>query len=315
MVHPVSKLKGFGSGLCIGAADLIPGISGGTVALILGIYEQLIDGLRSFDLKEILQGNFRKGFAKVPFAFLASVIGGMALSIALLVQVIHAVMADPVYRPLLYAFFFGLVLASAYMILGHLKTWKPSYILLGAAGAAAAFFLSGIERGNGVSGYSTHFIWVFFCGAAGISAMLLPGISGGYLLNVLGMYEPVIASLSKFIKGLAAFSIDWDAFNLIAALGLGILFGALAFSRVVSWALRHYHDVTIATLVGFMLGALRSVWPFMDLATMQPYMPAIHDGILWGALLLFMAGFFIVLAADRCAHKKPCKESVHGRGR
>lgn len=301
MVHPISPARGLLSGICIGAADLVPGISGGTVALILGIYDQLIEGLRSFEFSRLLRGDVKGTFAKVPFAFLGSVIGGMGLAIALLVQLIHAILADPVYRPLLYAFFFGLVLASAYMIASRLRTWHPSYFLLGLIGAAAAYMLSGMEKGD-IAAVPTHnFFWVFFCGMAGICAMLLPGISGGYLLNVLGMYGPIIAALSGFVKGITVFSIDVDALRLLGTMGLGVLCGALLFSRAISWALRHYHDVTVVILVGFMLGALRSVWPFVDSVTLKAAMPPMEGWLSLGALLLFVIGFCLVHTANKVA--------------
>lgn len=309
MSHPKASLGAFLSGMCIGAADLVPGISGGTVALILGIYGAIISGLKSIDgdfFRLLLRGQFKDAKLLVPLGFLGAVIGGMLFSIATLVHVIKAILADPVYKPLLYALFLGLVLASAVLIFRRIQNFKPQYLLLGILAAFIAYYISGMETSKTVVERSYTVIldvWAFFCGMLGICAMLLPGISGGYLLNVLGMYGNIIDALSSFIQGISRFQMDWPAFFLLLNLGLGVLTGAILFSRVISWALHKHHDLTVSVLVGFMLGALRSVWPFINEVN-EPFLPDFTEPLLWSAVCLTVLGFTAVSTANKFALKK-----------
>ncbi|MFA6915348.1 MAG: DUF368 domain-containing protein [Parachlamydiales bacterium] len=308
MSRPRATIGAFLSGMCIGAADLVPGISGGTVALILGMYGAIINGLRSIDgdfFKLLFRGQFKDASVLVPLGFLGAVVGGMLFSIATLVHVIKAILADPVYKPMLYALFLGLVLASAVLIFRRIQNFKPIYLLWGLLAAGAAFYLSGLELPKQAitSSYSAVVdLWAFFCGMLGICAMLLPGISGGYLLNVLGMYGNIIDALSTFIHGIVHFHMEWAAFFLLLNLGLGVLIGAIVFSRAISWALTNYHDLTISVLVGFMLGALRSVWPFINDIN-EPFLPPFTEPLLWSAVALTILGFTAVSTAHNLALK------------
>lgn len=310
MPRQKATLGAFVSGIFIGAADLVPGISGGTVALILGIYGAIINGLRSIDgdfFRLLFKGQFKDASHIVPLGFLGAVVAGMLCAIGTLVHVIKAVLADPVYKPLLYALFLGLVLASAVLIFRRIQTFKWSYLVLGIGAAFAAFMISGLDipQQSTVEKSSVFVVdlWAFFCGTVGICAMLLPGISGGYLLNVLGMYGQVIDALSTFIQGILHFQIEWAALLLLLNLGLGVLFGAITFSRAISWALKNYHDLTVSILVGFMLGALRSVWPFIDEIN-GAFLPQVGEPILWFSLAIATLGFMVVSFANSLALRK-----------
>lgn len=317
----------------MGAADLIPGISGGTVALILGVYEPFISALRGFNgqfIRSCMKGQWKEAYSQINLKFFAPLIIGIGTAIAVFVQIIQAVLLSQTYRPLLYSLFFGLVAASACLVWRRLTACGPMHIFLVIAGASAAFFISGggdqpvmsFMRDSSLSeehGW-LYYGWAFFCGMAGVSAMLMPGISGGYVLNILGMYAPVISALALFIQGLGIGRIDWDSVQLLFALGMGIITGAIVFSRLINWALEQYHDVTIAVLVGFMLGALRSVWPFWNyildegqlVNLMNPVLPDFYQFQTWLALGCCSFGFFIVRWAENSSVLKKSRHQSQG---
>jgi putative membrane protein len=318
--------------MCIGAADLVPGISGGTMALILGIYEEFIFSIKSFGTKEALSlffFQFREFNRFVSWDFLLPLLLGAAISFALLSQVIQSALNDPVSRRYLYAAFVGMVLFSLVVCLSRIKEMKKIYLFIFALGAIGTYLATGsrvepaldgprysvpvdsekfsgigdkeianydkneglllnvseanlsamLSRGyveastevynkeSGEWGAARDFVdpagkswfnpWLVFCGAIGVSAMLLPGISGSYVLTVLGAYALVIGSLADFFR-----AGDFDAILVLANLGIGIIAGALLFSKVISFLLDHYHDGTMAMLLGFMVGSIHTVWPF-----------------------------------------------------
>lgn len=328
MAKQASPLRAFLCGLCMGTADLIPGISGGTVALILGIYEDLILSLRSFDASffgPLIKGRFNEAFSHISWKFLFPVILGIGLAIGSLVHVIHAILQQPLLRPLLYALFFGLVLASVHLVGKRVKKWNIAYTLTLLGFALGTFLLVGLQTSQtqvSVPLDDKYYFspWMFACGVAGISAMLLPGISGGYVLNILGVYSTIIASLSSFISGLTHLVFQWSDFYLLFSFGCGVLVGAVIFSRVINWALQHYHDFTLTALIGVMLGALRTVWPYYSYTTevyldrtssvelsrlvpLNPQLPDLSLWITWISFLFCMIGVAIVLGAEKSATK------------
>lgn len=324
-------------GCCIGASDIIPGISGGTMAFILGIYEDLIASLNSLSLspiKQMLKGEFRLAFKQVAWKFLLAVVAGIVLAIASLSQLLQIVLNDHVLRSYLYSLFFGLIIASVYLLGKKVDLLKVKHLLGLILGAVAAFILSFaplFDAGNdtlfdiylpvneisedipisnynqekqllldvpseslsamlarGIIGKDTVITrkqdgktasvkefaveksfplispWFLFCGMVAISAMLLPGISGSYLLVLLGAYATVIGAVADFVAALKSGSFDQEAFFILFSLLIGIVIGAILFSRAVKWFLEHHHDTTLSTLMGFMLGALPVIWPFFS---------------------------------------------------
>lgn len=399
-----SKWRLFLCGLCIGAADLVPGISGGTVALILGLYEPLLGVLHRFDttmLKLLWRGRWRQAVRAVPWAFLLPLLAGIGVALCGFVHVIHYLLSEPTCRELLYASFGGLVLASAWLMVRRIGRWGWKRLLLAGVAGVAAFGVSGGRetaggRGGDVAKYSVAVmagrlparaadainynmavgrltdlsakeiatlyskgvvssqsaiysgegsslftaspvvatmtvgellsqvqekrslldLWVVFCGIVGISAALLPGISGSYCLNVLGMYAPVIAALADVGAALSRGAIAWEALHLLATLAFGLAVGGIVFARVVSWALRRYHDLTLAVMVGFMVGALRSIWPFWSTAyrldplhwergpqllLTQPLLPDPASATVWVAVACACGAFAVVLMLERYA--------------
>lgn len=235
-------------GFAMGAADVVPGVSGGTMAFILGIYEPLVDATRRLSdpafWRLVAARDLRAALRYVSATFLLTVLAGLLAAIFTLAPALSwALRTHP---DLLWAFFFGLVLASIYTVGKRLPQWTFGTGLLAVVGGVAAWILVGLVP---VSTPDAGWFLVL-SGAIAICAMMLPGISGSFLLVILGKYQVAIeAVIARDLATLALF-----------ALGAGA--GLLAFARVLSWLLRHFHDLTVAALIGLMAGSLRKVWPW-----------------------------------------------------
>ena len=284
------------SGLTMGAADVVPGVSGGTMAFIMGVYEELVDALKSFNwplLLLLVRLRFRDAVAAVPWRFLVVLGAGIAAAILAL--------AGPVgwlldHHPVpLFAFFFGLVLASIVTVGARLR-WSVTAVLCLLSGAVAAWWLVGL-----VPMVMPHdAVTLFLSGAVAITAMILPGISGSFILLVLGQYEFAIDAVR-----------DHD-FLAILPLATGAVCGILPFVRILSWLLRRHHEITIALLIGFMIGSLRRIWPFKASVPEEAGVSVLREvnvlpeieGAFWLALGLCVLGFLLVLGLNRLAGDK-----------
>ncbi len=254
-VHKNRNLKEnlylFFTGVCMGAADIVPGVSGGTMAFIMGIYEELLNAIKSVNirlLRLMLKFRIKECFAHVPWKFLLVLGSGLLITLKLLANVIHKVLGDSTGKMYLYAFFFGLVLASIVALSRHVK-WNLPAVIAFVVGTIVAWIIVGLLPAE--MSHSTPVI--FFSGMIAIVAMILPGISGSFILLILGQYAFVVEALKN---------LDIKVFVVFAA-GAGI--GLLGFARVLSWLLARFHAVTLAALIGFMAGSLRKIWPFKDL--------------------------------------------------
>ncbi|ADI38123.1 DUF368 domain-containing protein [Waddlia chondrophila] len=370
-------------GACMGAADLVPGVSGGTMALICGIYEELIVSIKSFgtvDALSLFWLDFKRFNQKVGWKFLLTVLLGILFSLVIFSRAIHFMLGDPVWRTYLYALFLGMILSSIVICIWRVPGWSKRLWWGLAVGAASTLFFTGFrseplldqqtyqvklpfklgyqgdkqlvnyDKETGLlkgldaqileamwaKGYlnsdsmvaeqssqrllrlgdlmqkgeeSWFDPWLFFCGAIAVSAMLLPGISGSFLLMILGAYPVVIAALAELVKGWTAFTWDGEAFTVLINLSLGIGAGAVIFSRAIDWFLKKDHDLTIAVLIGFMVGSLRVVWPYRTYAWgLDPlklkngpqlipegfYQPSIWDAMYWKSAIFMVAGLGIV---------------------
>lgn len=234
-------------GLMMGAADIVPGVSGGTVAFITGIYDTLLASIRAFDLDFVAclwRLQFRSAWEHVNGRFLLSLLAGIATSIFSLARLISWLLDN--YPVPLWAFFFGLILASAIVLLREVEAWNGARalsLLLGVIAAGAIALSPPTSLQLGMAG-------VFLAGFLAICAMILPGISGSFILVLLGMYGTVLAA----VKSLEV------VFILVFALGAGV--GLLCFSRLLHWLLQRFHQATMATLTGFLFGSLAVVWPW-----------------------------------------------------
>lgn len=232
----------------MGAADIVPGVSGGTIALISGIYEEFINALKSFSsvLFVLKENGLKAAWLHVNGPFLAALFGGIGVSLITLVKFIkYALENHPI---LLWAFFFGLILASCYFVGKQVKTWNFSKVMALIIGTLSIYFVTLL----GPAETSTSYWFIFISGMLAICAMILPGISGAFILVLLGKYAYIIESLSDL--NLAV----------VASFGTGCIAGLLSFSHLLSFLLRKYHDLTIALLCGFMVGSLNKIWPWKN---------------------------------------------------
>ncbi len=291
-------LQGFG----MGAADVVPGVSGGTMAFIFGIYEELIEGIRSFDaaaLRLLLRGRWREALDRVPLAFLVALAGGIFLAIFSLARGLEWMFENQ--PEMLYGFFFGLVTASVFTVWGRVKRWDGGKLLAAGLAALAAYLIVGLVPTE------TPSTWWFFLlsGAIAICAMILPGISGSFILLLMGKYREVLAAVND------------RNFLILFLVATGAAIGLMSFARLVSWAFRHHHDLTVALLIGLMAGSLRKIWPWKEVLSTRidshgipvpleeiNVLPAGLGAETWAVLGLALLGFALVLVIDRFAHHR-----------
>ncbi len=231
----------------MGAADVVPGVSGGTIAFITGIYEELIESLRRIGPAAVgilMRDGLGAFWSYINGAFLLSIFAGISLSLLSLAQVIS--FALETYPILVWAFFFGLILASSILMARHVPGWRWSLVGFFMLGAVLAFVIAEVRPTTLPNTW-----WVLMAsGAVAICAMILPGISGSFILLLIGVYAYFIEALQTL-----------DLLSL-GAFASGCVVGLLLFSHLLSWLLRHFHDLTIALLIGFLLGSLNVIWPW-----------------------------------------------------
>ncbi len=244
-------------GMAMGTAEVIPGVSGGTIAFITGIYEKLLNTIKAFGpglVPIFKEAGFKGVWTEVNGSFLIRLLGGMVLGIVFGVFAISYLLEN--YPPAVWAFFFGLIIASAIYIGRQIANWGPGEIFLMILGAVVAYGITTIAPAEG----SESLIFVFFSGAIAISALILPGISGSFILLIMGMYSFIITdTLKPALKTLAP-----DKLMIMVVFALGCLTGLMTISRLLSWTFKHYRNLTLAILTGFMLGSLNKIWPWRN---------------------------------------------------
>lgn len=300
--YPLTYLKG----VAMGAADIVPGVSGGSIAFITGIYGELLDSINSFNaenLKLLLKFRFLDFYKAVNGSFLLSLLLGIMTSIFSMSRLITYLMSD---HPIpLWSFFCGLILISAFLILKDITRWHLGIILALLAGTLIAYFITELPP----TGTPDALWFTFVSGAIAICAMILPGISGSFILLILGKYEQILQAVTnRDILTLAVFAI-------------GCIVGILSFSRVVSWLLKKHHSLTIGLLAGFMLGSVNELWPWKIVTAYRTSSsgeekPFLTENILPGtyleqtglqpqilfAVASFVFGIFLVLGIERFAN-------------
>jgi putative membrane protein len=234
-------------GMAMGAADIVPGVSGGSIALIAGIYQELLDSINAFNLDNLrLLKSFqiKEFYARLNGNFLLSLVLGILTSIFALSRVITYLMEE---HPIpLWSFFCGLILVSAFLILKNIQRWTVGVLVALAVGTVFAWWITNLPP---TTTPDAHW-FTFVAGAIAICAMILPGISGSFILLILGKYETILLAVSQK-----------DIFTL-ALFAFGCLVGILSFSRVVAFLLKRYYATTIGLLSGFMLGSVNELWPW-----------------------------------------------------
>ena len=304
-LRPKSLAAHVGRGFLMGGADIIPGVSGGTVALILGIYTRLITAIGRVGpewVGELLGREFRQASRRIDAAFVAPLGVGILLGAATLGSVVDVLLED--YRQPTLSVFFGLIAASAVFVAKLVPRWSPRAYAAVAAGAVVAFVLVGLP----VLHDPPEGLWyLFVCGMIGICAMILPGVSGAFLLLVLGVYERITGIIKRCVK----FDATADDFVSLAIFAVGCLIGLLTAARVISRLLKAYPSITLAALCGLMVGSLRKLWPFQQKAAGStaehplyenlPFGAVPIDGDFWLAAGLAVAGAVAVFAMERFA--------------
>ena len=241
----------FLKGIAMGIANVIPGVSGGTIALITEIYEELINSLKSFDLKALkllISLDIKRFIQHTNFYFLLAVFGGSVASVFSIANLFKFLFTN--YPILIWAFFFGLIVASVYFVGKRVKRWKIQSIIALVVGTAIAISLSFITPAT----ENSNLLFVFICGIIGISGMMLPGLSGSFILILMGNYELLMVTAITELNYLLAIFI------------IGSAVGLMSFSHALAWVLKHYKDATLALLTGFILGSLNIIWPWKKIA-------------------------------------------------
>ena len=244
-------------GACMGAADVIPGVSGGTIAFIMGIYDEFVGSLASINgeaLKLLLKGRFSAFWKHINGSFLLSLVAGIGISIIALAGLMQMLLSDfPIQT---WAFFFGLIVASSLFIIRGISDWKLREGLLLVFGillGAVICTLSPTQTPDG--------LWfIFLSGALAICAMILPGISGSFILLILGKYEYVLGAISGLVAGVD----PGRSLLILGVFGLGAIIGILAFSRFLHWLLARWQKETMIVLAGFIIGSLVKIWPWSN---------------------------------------------------
>lgn len=284
-------LKGMG----MGAADVVPGVSGGTIAFIVGIYDELINSIKSINgksLKLFFTGKFAAFWKMINGSFLFSILLGIGISVFSLAKIITWLLVE--HPILVWSFFFGLVLASTWFVAKDIKGWNWKTILGFVVGVVVAFYITVATPAE-----TPSYLWfIFLCGAIAICAMILPGISGSFILVLLGKYFFIMDAVK---------TLD---LVIIAVFGAGAVVGITSFSRVLSYALKHVRNITLAVLSGFMLGSLNKVWPWKEqIATVvDGHDLMIENNILPNqyiveAVVLMLVGFFMVYFLEKLSMK------------
>jgi len=293
-------------GMAMGAADVVPGVSGGSIALITGIYEKLLESINAIDIDAfhlLRKGEFKSLYAKVNGTFLICLVLGIFTSILTLANLItYLIKTFPI--PV-WSFFCGLIIISALLILRDIKRWNILALLALPVGIVSAYLITGMTPVSS----DNNLLIIFGSGMIAICAMILPGISGSFLLLVMGKYEYILNALvERNVLVLGVFA-------------LGCIVGILASSRVISWLLKHYHAITISLLSGFMLGSINKLWPWKNvlsyrLSSSGQQEPFLTENILpnhymaltgeepyfLGAIFSFFIGIILVIGIERVAY-------------
>lgn len=294
-------------GIAMGAADVIPGVSGGTIAFISGIYEELLNSIKSVNLnalKLLLTGKFTDFWKTVNGNFLLSLLLGIGISIISLAKGLQYLLNH--YPILVWSFFFGLVVASAIYVARTINNWNLSTIISGIAGIIIAYYITIITPAEA----NTTYWFIFVSGAIAICAMILPGISGSFILVLLGMYKFILEAVGNF------------EIAVVITFMAGAAIGIISFSNVLSWLLKKHHNLTIALLSGFMIGSLNKVWPWKEVVETftdrhgeikplieENILPATYEQItgnqafLAGAIALAVLGFVLIFVIENIANR------------
>lgn len=301
-------------GLAMGAADVVPGVSGGTIAFITGIYEELIDiisGVNLALLKTLKKEGLKAFWTKLNGNFIVALFTGILISVASLAKLISYLLDN--HAILVWSFFFGLVTASIHLVGRQVKKWNLSTVIAFVIGSVIAFWITILPPMQ----QADASWYIFISGAIAICAMILPGISGSFILLLLGSYTTIINAIKEF-----------DVIKIIT-FAFGCLVGLLSFSKLLKWMFKKYEDITIAVLTGFLLGSLNKLWPWKKIIRTftnshgkeitieeQNISPLNYEALngdksyLTYAIILFVIGFVVIFLLERFGNKTKNEKSV-----
>lgn len=304
-------------GLAMGAADVVPGVSGGTIAFISGIYQELIDTINKVDFSFFSswkKNGFKIAWQQINGSFLLALISGIAISILSLSKVItHLLATQPI---LVWSFFFGLVIASIYFVGKQITKFNLITWLFFIIGTVISYYITIAEPVASPDSY----LYLFLSGFIAIIAMILPGVSGAFILLLMGSYTVVIGTINQFREGLLSFDFDsiFKAFLKLGTFAIGAILGLKLFSKVLHWMFDNYRNSTLALLTGFMLGSLNKVWPWKKVISTRidshgAEVPFVEKSILPHyfegdshiifAVVLMIAGFLTIFIVEKVGAK------------
>lgn len=308
--------------MAMGAADVVPGVSGGTIAFISGIYMELINSIDRLDIGII--GTAREKGIKIAWkeynlSFLLALLLGIAISIFTFAKIISYLLEnEPI---MIWSFFFGLVIASILYIFGQITKWSWKSIIALLFGIVISYFVTIAEPVSSPGSY-----WfLFLSGFIAIIAMILPGISGAFILLLMGSYHTVIASINQFSSGI--FSLNWNevlaAASKLAVFVIGAILGIKLFSKMLTWMFDNYKNFTLAILTGLMIGSLNKIWPWKETLTTyinshNEEVPILQKSVfpgefsgdpeIWNAIIFSIFGFLTIFLLEKFAVRK--KEKI-----
>jgi putative membrane protein len=289
-------------GMAMGVAELVPGVSGGTIAFVTGIYEEFITSINNVNIgtiKALKEDGFKIFWKKLNGSFLIALVIGMMISIFSLSKIIAWLLED---HPIpTWAFFFGLVLASVIFVAKSIQRWNVLAVFLFIIGSASAFYITTLPPSTSTGSLP----FIFFSGAIAICAMVLPGISGSFILVLLGSYKTVLEAVNN------------KDFGIIITFAFGAAFGILSFARILKWMFTNYKDATLAVLTGFILGSLNKIWPWKNIIEIiqigkkeiiidENISPSAFQGDnqLTVAIVAAIIGFSLIFILEKTASKK-----------
>ena len=289
-------------GMAMGAADVVPGVSGGTIAFISGIYEELISSINSINLgllKTWKVDGFKTVWAKVNGNFLLALFTGIFISLFSLATLVSWLLEnEPI---LLWSFFFGLVAASVFFVGKEIQKWHVGTITALVSGALIAFFITTLPPSENIDGLP----FLFLSGALAVCAMILPGISGAFILVLLGSYKTILDAVHE------------RDIKIVITVGVGAVFGLLSFAKLLKWMFTNYKNITLALLTGFIVGSLNKIWPWKRVLETKVYgektviidtntSPLSYEGDpqIFYAILAALIGFSLIFILEKTASKK-----------
>ncbi len=290
-------------GIAMGAADVVPGVSGGTIAFISGIYEELITSINNINIKTLgvwKEHGFKSFWESLNGNFLVALFVGIFISLFSLATLVSWLLEnEPI---LLWSFFFGLVTASIFFVGKEIKQWNLGAIALLLFGAGIAFYITTLPPADNIDSLP----FLFLSGALAVCAMILPGISGAFILVLLGSYKTILDAVHE------------RDLKIVVTVALGAIFGLLSFARLLKWMFKNYKNLTLALLTGFILGSLNKIWPWKKVLETRIFGDKIipikeesispfsfdGDSQLTFAIVSAIIGFSLIFILERVASKK-----------